>query len=69
MDAFPRAKSRTDAAGFAPVSENIYLEAFPVFWRITGCSQFFFFGLARATALPPLSLFARLSIAFHRSSG
>jgi len=68
-DAFPRAKSCTDAAGFAPVSKNIYLEAFPVLRRIPGYSPFFLFGLARAPALAPLSPFARLLIAFHRSSG
>ena len=42
---------------------------FLFFGCILGYSAFFLFGLARAPALAPLNPFARLLIAFHRSSG
>ena len=60
-DAFPRAERSADAAGFAPVAKDIYLEALSFVWlRTSGCGRFFFSGLARAPDLAPSSLFTRL---------
>jgi hypothetical protein len=65
-NAFLRAERRANAAGFAPIAKDVYLEALAVLWfRASGRNRFSFFGLAGAPGFAPQGFLTLLLIAFH----
>jgi hypothetical protein len=68
-NALARAKRCTDAAGFAPVAEDVYLETL-FFAGLRSCrrGRLCFFGFVRARALQQPGRSVRLLIGFHMSS-